>query len=103
MGEKNLDRLSPDVRISAIVLDNGEVMWPFEQAHRAIDDLTDTGCKILGLDARNPTDDGPTEVALSDSSSMGLEDARADAHTAIDRAEGVTNWTRPHILVTWRT
>jgi hypothetical protein len=102
MSASDLDQLSALVRDTAIILDNGEVMWAFADAATAVDDLADAGLRILGLDARNPVDDArATEVPLSISSSTDLEHARRQAHLTLARAQEVTGWAEPLILITW--
>ena len=44
---------------------NGEVLWPLETAADAINELTDSGYRVLGLDARERDDLGlGTEIPL---------------------------------------
>jgi hypothetical protein len=99
--------LPEDVRSTAIWLDDGQVMWPFEFAQMAVDALVGTGHVILGVDARERHDAGHvTEVAISAYKPTGdatdVEDSRRAALTAIARAEPVTEWKQPNILLTWR-
>lgn len=99
--------LPEDVRSTAIWLDNSEVMWPFEVAQLAVDALVGTGHVILGVDARERHDAGRvTEVAISDYRPTGdasdVENSRRTALAAIARAEPVTGWEQPDILLTWR-
>lgn len=59
----DLSDLAAQVRSSPIVLDNGEVMWPFDAAADAINELARSGRVILGVDARERHDAGlVTEV-----------------------------------------
>jgi hypothetical protein len=101
MRSDDLSRLSSCVKDAAIFFENGEVMWPFTIAAVAIDELADAGFEILGLDARNTGDSAPTEIALSVWKSSGLQTSRAAAHEGLARAEAVTGWIAPNILITW--
>jgi hypothetical protein len=99
--------LPEDVRSTAIWLDNGEVMWPFEVGQLVVDALVSTGHVILGVDARERHDAGRvTEVAISDYWPTGdasdVENSHRAALAAIARAEAVTGWEQPNILLTWR-
>jgi hypothetical protein len=95
--------LSDRVRNAAMVAPNGEVLRPFEIAAEAINEPTDAGHRVLGLDARER--DGPglaTEVALSACDEQATPArARLEALAALDRAEAITRWVAPNILITW--
>jgi hypothetical protein len=82
---------------------NGEVLWPFETAEDAINELTGHGHRVLGLDARERDDRGlVTEISLSAcSEGADTERARQEALEALGRAERTTGWVAPHILITW--
>jgi hypothetical protein len=99
--------LPENVRSTAIRLDDGEVMWPFEFARLAVDALVGNGHVILGVDARERHDAGRvTEVAISDYWPTGddsdVDNGHRAALAAIARAEAVTGWEQPNILLTWR-
>jgi len=107
MSATDLADLSEQIRSSAIVLDNGEVMWPFDSAVDAINELARSQRVILGLDARERHDAGlVTEVPISSYEPAGeaadVEHGRQAAIEALGRAERVTGWHKPHMLVTWR-
>jgi hypothetical protein len=107
MPASDLSDLAARVRSSAIVLDNGEVMWPFDDAADAINELARSGRVILGLDARDRHDAGlATEVPISSIKPAGeaadVEHGRQAAIEALGRAERVTGWAQPNLLVTWR-
>jgi hypothetical protein len=55
MEADDLARLGKAVRDSAVVLDDGEVMWPFESAKGAIDEPARLGRVVLGVDDRERT------------------------------------------------
>jgi hypothetical protein len=59
----------------------------------------------VGVDARE-RHDAVTEVAVSDYRPTGdasdVENSRRAALAAIARAEPVTGWEQPNILLTWR-
>jgi hypothetical protein len=84
---KDLSALPDRVRSTAIVLDNGEVMWPFDAVVEAITSLADAGGLVLGLDLRS---DGPqvgrqglaTEVPVADFKPSGNGADRIDAMNA---------------------
>jgi hypothetical protein len=81
------------------------VLWPFESANEAIDDLARLGHVILGADARERDDPGlVTEVPISDyeptDDAIDVERGRQNAHQAVARAERITGWTQPLILLT---
>jgi hypothetical protein len=103
----DLAGLSHRIRTTAVVLDNGEVLWPFEMAVEAINELARNHRVVLGVDAR-PQDDqaSATEVAISGFEPSGdgadIEHGRIEATAAVSRAETVTGWQRPMILLTWR-
>src|SRR2546425_6746428 len=62
----DLAELPDHVRTSAVVLDNGEVLWPFDTATDAINELARLNRVVLGVDARERDDSGlVTEVPLS--------------------------------------
>ena len=66
MRADDLARFSDRVRDSATVLDNGEVLWPFDIVVEAINELAASGRVVLGLDAREANDEGlVTEVPIS--------------------------------------
>lgn len=101
-----LQGLPDDVRSSAIVLPNGEVMWTREDARAALGALTATGARILGLDLRS---DGPgstaragvaTEIPWADCSAAAGDDGLRQALVALDVAEG-EHPQYPWVLVTW--
>ena len=101
----DLGDLATRIREAAVALDNGEVLWPFDVAIDAIEELARLNRVVLGVDARERNNSGfVTEVALgSDHPSGGpgdVESARVAAVEAIGRAEVVTGWSRPPILVT---
>lgn len=107
MPGSDLSDLAAEVRSSAIVLDNGEVIWPFDAAAYAINELARSGRVILGLDARERHDAGlVTEVPISSYEPVGeatdVEQGRQAAIAALGRAEEVSGWDKPHLLVTWR-
>jgi hypothetical protein len=82
-------------------------MWPFEFARLAVDGLVGRGYVIFGVDARERHDASRvTEVAISDYRPTGdasdVENSRRAALAAIARAEPVTGWEQPNILLTWR-
>lgn len=52
--------LPESVRNAAIVLENGEVMWPFEHAEAALIALAHAGHVVLGVDLRSDGPDGTT-------------------------------------------
>ena len=99
--------LSHRIRATAVVLDNGEVLWPFEMAVEAIDELARNHRVVVGVDARPPDDRGVvTEVPISIFQPSGdgadIENGRLEATAAVSRAEAVTGWQRPMIPLTWR-
>ena len=81
---KDLRALPDRVRSTAIVLDNGEVMWPFDAAVEAITSVAAAGGLVLGLDLRS---DGPqverqglaTEVPVAEFTPSGNGAYRIDA------------------------
>jgi hypothetical protein len=106
MRSEDLAELGEAVRDSAIVLDNGEILWSFDTADDAIDQLARLGRVVLGVHARERSDAGlVTEVPISDyepkHDSTDVEHARRQAHEAVARAERITGWTRPLILLSW--
>lgn len=86
-----------------MVKPNGEVLWPFETAPDAINELTEAGHRVLGLDVLERDDLGlVTEAALYACEERTTPDiARQEALAALERAEGITGWTAPNILITW--
>jgi hypothetical protein len=105
MGATDLADLPAHVGSSAIVLDNGEVLWPFERAVEAINELAHLDRVVLGVDARERSAGLVAEVPISDYRPSGrasdVELGRQHAVDAVDRAEAVTGWHQPLILVTW--
>ena len=106
MRSDDLAQLGEAVRASTIVLDNGEVLWPFDVANNAIDDLARLGRVVLGVDARERNDAGlTTEVPISSyqprHDATDVERGRQEAHDAVARAERIIGWTKPLILLTW--
>jgi hypothetical protein len=102
MATSDLNALSDRVRLAAVVLSNGEVLWPYENVADAINELADRGHVVLGLDARERSGEGlVTEIPLSDCRSTEVEIARREALAALDRAESITGWVRPNILIAW--
>lgn len=98
----DLAQLGDAVYASAIVLDNGEILWPFDNANDAIDALAHLGRVVRGVDARERDDVGiVTEVSISDYHAADVEAGRQQAREAVARAEEITGWTRPLILLTW--
>lgn len=102
----DLAEMSGRIRDSAIVLENGEVLWPFDTATEAINELARLNRVVLGVDARKRSDGGlVTEVPISDYTPCGeaadVERARQEALAAVGRSERITGWQRPLILVTW--
>jgi hypothetical protein len=102
-----LSALSHHIRAAAVVLDNGEVMWTFAVATEAIDDLARHGRVLLGVDVRERDEQGlVTEVPISCFEPCGgdvdVERSRLEARAAVSRAEAVTGWQRPMVLLTWR-
>jgi hypothetical protein len=92
-------------RLAAIWLDDGEVMWPFGEADTAVNALADAEHVVLGVDAREANNAGTAEVPISIYEPSGQDDierGRQSALAAILRAETVSGWTRPHLLLTWR-
>lgn len=81
---KVLSALPDRVRSRAIVLDNGEVMWPFDAVAEAITSVAAAGGLVLGLDLRS---DGPrserqglaTEVPIAEFKPSGIGSDRTDA------------------------
>jgi hypothetical protein len=57
--KRDLTRLSSRVREAAIVNPNGEVRWPADITHEAINELADTGSVILGLDMEGEITEAP--------------------------------------------
>lgn len=84
------------------MLDNGEVMWPAEQAEEAVVALADAGLIVLGLDVRDYSGDGGfVEVAWSSFDPSGEDDAarsRDAALEALRRSPLPGDW----VLVTWQ-
>jgi hypothetical protein len=106
MPAADLGNLAQRIREAAVVLDNGEVLWPFEVATDAVEELARLNRVVLGVDARERNNSGfVTEVALGTYQPSGgrgdVESGRAAAVESIGRAEAVTGWSRPLILVTW--
>lgn len=102
----DLAELPDRVRTSAVVLDNGEVLWPFDVAIEAINELARLNRVVLGVDARERNDRGiVTEVPLSIYEPAGrsadIDQGRIRAIEAVGRAEALTGWDRPLILVSW--
>ena len=103
----DLAGLAYRIREAAVVLDNGEVLWPFEIAVEAIDELARNHRVVLGVDARSQDEQAlATEVPISSFEPSGdgadIEHGRLEATAAVNRTESVTGWTRPMILLTWR-
>jgi len=92
-----------DLRTSAIVLDNGEVMWPRELGPAVIDAISNSGRIVLGLDLRSDGDGEPapgldTEVPLFDNKGAALDQSQMAAHEALDPSLlPEYRW----VLVTW--
>ena len=106
MRSDDLVQLGRPVRDSVIVLDNGKMLWPFDAAGDAIDDLARLGRVVLGVDARERNDAGlVTEVPISDyqpkRDATDVERGRQEAHDGVARAERITGWTKPLILLIW--
>lgn len=102
--DPDLADLPLDVRIAAHVFSNGEVAWPNEHARAAVEALTATGKRILGLDARTLYPDGGVmEVPISAwSESRGPRDQQVDQSRieALDALPlAISEGT--HVLVTW--
>ncbi|MGO8960608.1 MAG: hypothetical protein ACLQFR_25010 [Streptosporangiaceae bacterium] len=99
--------MSRAARSAAIWLDGGEVMWPLDVAGEAVNALADAGHVVLGVDARQGDDSGlETDVPLSvyepiENIRM-ADDGRQSAPATIARAEAITGWVQPLILLTWR-
>ena len=96
--------LPVEVRAAAHVFVNGEVAWPNDHAEAAIEALTATGKRILGLDARTLYPDGGVmEIPISawseneGSRAQQVAQARVEALDALPLAlsEGT------HVLITW--
>jgi hypothetical protein len=101
----DIEALSDAVRSAAIWLDNGEVMWPYEDAADAVNALADGGHVLLGVDARERRSADTHEVPISSYMPSGeddVEQGRQSAVAAVHRAEAVSGWTQPHLLLTWR-
>ena len=102
MAAEDLADLPEAVRLSARVLDNGEVMWPAERATSAIDALADFRRVVLGLDVRDYAPDGSfIEIAWSSFEPTGDDDVANGRGAALDAMESRPlpgNW----VLVTWR-
>ena len=98
---EDLADLPETVRLAARVLDNGEVMWPAEQAASAIDALADCRRVVLGLDVRDYAPDGSFfEIAWSSFRPSGDDDVANGHRAALDAMESRPipgNW----VLVTW--
>jgi hypothetical protein len=101
-----LRSLADDVRASAIVLPNGEVMWARGDAPAALRAVAATGERILGLDLRS---DGPgstprpgvaTEIPWADCGSASSADALRLALAALESI-GDEHPEHRWVLVTW--
>ena len=98
----DLTLLPAGVREAAVVLENGEVMWPWDSAREAIAALADAGFFIVGLDARELTGEFETsELPISSWSGSDVASSRDAAFDALAEAERISGWHSPHILVTW--
>ena len=81
---KDLSALPDRVRSRAIVLDNGEVMWPFDAVVETVTSMAAAGGLVVGLDLRS---DGPrsecqglaTEVPVAEFKPSGIGSDRIDA------------------------
>jgi hypothetical protein len=106
MRSDDLAAMSDGVRSAARVEPNGEVLWPFDAAVAAVNELAALGRVVPGVDARMTDEAGRVaEIPISDFMSSGTADdvdrARDEALAAIARTEAITGWTRPYLLVTW--
>ena len=101
-----LGSLPDEVRATAIVLSNGEVMWARGDAPAALRAIAAAGERILGLDLRS---DGPgstprpgvaTEIPWADCGSATSEEALEIALAALESV-GDEHPDYPWVLVTW--
>ena len=78
-----ISALPADLQRAALIDPNGEVSWPDDHAARAIQALTQTGSRVLGLDIRFYFEDGTFyEIPWSSSESESTE-AEAEALDAL--------------------
>ena len=103
----DISALPDQIQVAAVVLDNGEVLWPFEVAMEAIDEIALHGWVLLGVDVRDRYEQAlVTEIPISSFDPSGRDDdverSRVEAREAVGRAEAVTGWEQPMILLTWR-
>lgn len=79
------------------------MLWQFETVLDAINELTETGHRVLGLDARERNDPGLcTEVPPYACDTAAPPDmTRQGALEAFGRPEAITGWTATNILITW--
>lgn len=111
MTEDDLAFLPTAVLATAMIQENSEVLWPFNNAPDAINALADRGRIILGLEIREYQDDGmfyqiawssfetnddPTDVELGRRNALEALVRENDFSEGLLRAE---NW----VCVTWAT
>ena len=102
----SLEVLPVEVRSTAIVLSNGEVMWARQDAEAALRAIRTAGGRILGLDLRSdgpgtiPQRGVPTEIPWTDCSSATSEEALV---LALDDLGAIADRfpDHPWVLVTW--
>ena len=59
MTQPDLSFVRDELATSAVVLSNGEVMWPRDQAGAVVDAICYSGRAVLGLDLRSDGDGRP--------------------------------------------
>ncbi len=90
--------LSAELRSTAGVEANGEVLCPLSDAPAVINALAESGRLVLGLDLRSYSDDGSFyENAWSFYDGTDVMAARDSALLALSRADLPGDW----VLITW--
>lgn len=107
MAQPDLSFLPEELTSSAVVLENGEVMWPRHQAGAVVDAISHSGRTVLGLDLRSDGSGQPPsglaiEIPWFDNHGANAEQSQVAAQDALARPMAADFVRYSWVLVTWQ-